>query len=150
MPFAILLKDDVVVSRAVIKSETPLGKGFVLVDEAEYEAAVMGALRQKDGTYLPPVEKPARLARILKRIDFDRLFTMAEDIAIDDATRDTSTPEAITMGKLIRFFHRRLDAAGDVIRMDHPEVAQGLNLLVQAKLLTAERREQILANQPPT
>lgn len=76
----------------------------------------------------------------LSRLEFARLFTVAEDIAIDDAAQAGD--------KQVRYFSRRLELAADV-RLDHPDVAAGLGLLVAKGLITPERRDAILANQPP-
>jgi len=79
---------------------------------------------------------PVVASRILSRLDFARLFTQAEDIAIDDA--------ATAGDKAIRFFQRRLQLAGTV-NLDHQDVDNGLSLLVAKGLLTADRKTSIFA-----
>lgn len=70
--------------------------------------------------------------------DFMDLFTEAEQMAIMAAAQ-VSVPFALWIARA---------QGGPTMSLDHPDTAQGLQDLVDAELLTAERRSEVLAHQP--
>lgn len=78
---------------------------------------------------------------MLDAIGFLDLFTMQEELAIRQAR---------AAGDLVvESFMDRLDKA-QRIHLDDPRVIAGVDYLVTATLITAERRDEILAGQAPT
>lgn len=75
--------------------------------------------------------------RVISKLDFARLFTQAEDVAID-ASPDVD----------VRFLARRLRLA-DSVNLDHADVAAGLDVLIAKGLIASARKARILAGQPP-
>ena len=88
-----------------------------------------------NGTAFEPV---VVAVRVLSRLDFARLFTQAEDIAIEDS-----------VDSAVKFLRRRLNMA-QTVNLDHLDVVNGTSLLVSNGLLTAARRTAILAGTPPS
>lgn len=85
----------------------------------------------------PPTPPPP--SRVLNKVDFARLFTQAERIAIDDAAK---------INPVVRDYERMLNFAPDV-NLDDPDTQTGVPLLELAGLIGVGRAAQILANQPP-
>lgn len=81
--------------------------------------------------------------RIISRLDFAQLFTAAERIAI---RKRRATADAIADN--IDDFYSLLDFT-DAVHLDRAIVAAGLNYMAAQGLLTAARKDAILANQPP-
>ena len=90
-----------------------------------------------NGTAFEPVVPPP--VRTISRLDFARLFTAAEDIAIDDAG---------VLNKTVRHLQRRLNLA-TTVNLDHADVVSGTAYLVSQGLLTEARRTAILAGIVP-
>ena len=88
-----------------------------------------------NGTAFEPI--PAVPLRVISPLDFARLFTQAEDEAID-ASIDTA----------VKFLRRRLNLA-TTVNFDHADVVNGTLLLVSKGLLTSARRTAILAGTLP-
>ena len=88
------------------------------------------------GTTFAPIVPPP--VRTISRLDFARLFTQAEDEAID-ASVDAA----------VKFLRRRLNLA-TTVNLDHADVVNGTLLLVSKGLLTSARRTAILAGIPPS
>lgn len=83
----------------------------------------------------------AETPTIVDAIGFLDLFTMQEELAIRQAR---------AAGDLVvESFMDRLDKA-QRIHLDDPRVIAGVDYLVTATLITAERRDEILAGQAPT
>lgn len=77
--------------------------------------------------------------RTISRLDFARLFSTAEDIALDDAA---------VLDKTVKHLQRRLNLA-TTVNLDHVDVVNGTAYLVSKGLLTAARRTTILAGTAP-
>ena len=97
------------------------------------EASYSG--RRWNGTAFEPIVPPP--VRTISPLDFARLFTQAEDEAID-ASIDTA----------VKFLRRRLNLA-TTVNLDHADVVNGTLLLVSKGLLTSARRTAILAGIVP-
>ena len=102
-----------------------------VVDETNYSG------KRWTGTAFEPIVPPP--VRTISRLDFARLFTAAEDIAIDDAG---------VLNKTVRHLQRRLNLA-TTVNLDHADVVSGTAYLVSQGLLTTARRTAILANIVP-
>ena len=87
----------------------------------------------------PPVPFPATPARVVTRIAFARLFTVAERIAIRTASESS---------RALQDFSELLNFA-DTVNLDHPDVLAGLTALTNAGLLANGRMARIIANQAP-
>lgn len=107
--------------------------GCVYITLADDAASVLGM------TWTGSAFVPATTSITLEPLDFMRLFTQAERIAIRTA--------AAGSGQL-RDWYDQLTFARRV-RLDHPEIVAGLQALQGAGLLTAARVTAILAGQPP-
>lgn len=82
----------------------------------------------------------------LTKYQFRQLFTLAERVAIDNVSLNTTIPanyKAILVTIL-----KDLELS-EIVNLDLPSVASGIALLQQLGLLAEGRAEQILANEPP-
>lgn len=79
---------------------------------------------------IPPIVKP-----VLEPIEFLRLFTFAEEVAIRTAAKTD-------VG--IEVFLARL-AASNKVHLDHPDTRGGMGYLVAKSLITPARSAEILA-----
>ncbi|MCA6276598.1 MAG: hypothetical protein IM662_02415 [Phenylobacterium sp.] len=86
-----------------------------------------------------PDPPPPPVVDELNKIDFLRLFTQAERIAIREAAADNP---------LISDYQHMLDAA-TVVRLSDPDIQTGVPLLELGGLIGAGRAAQILAGQAP-
>ena len=86
-----------------------------------------------------PDPPPPPVVDELNKIDFLRLFTQAERIAIR---------EAAAVNPLISDYQHMLDAA-TVVRLSDPDIQTGVPLLELGGLIGAGRAAQILAGQAP-
>ena len=85
----------------------------------------------------PPTPPPP--SRVLNKVDFARLFTQAERIAIDDAAN---------INPVVRDYDRMLNRAPNV-NLDDPDVQTGVPLLELGGLIGVGRAAQILAGEAP-
>ena len=88
---------------------------------------------------VPPPPPPPPVVDELNKIDFLRLFTQAERIAIR---------EAAAVNPLISDYQHMLDAA-TMVRLSDPDMQTGVPLLELGGLLAPGRAAQILAGQAP-
>ena len=103
-----------------------------------YAAAEIGYAGQ--GFFpVPPAPPPPPVIDQLHKIDFLRLFTQAERIAIR---------QAATVNGLIADYQAMLDAA-TVVRLSDPDIQTGVPLLELGGLIGVGRAAQILAGQAP-
>ena len=86
-----------------------------------------------------PDPPPPPVVDELNKIDFLRLFTQAERIAIREAAK---------VNPLISDYQHMLDAA-TVVRLSDPDIQTGVPLLELGGLIGAGRAAQILAGQAP-
>ena len=84
----------------------------------------------------PPPPPPSR---VLNKVDFARLFTQAERIAIDEAAK---------INPVVRDYDRMLNLAPNV-NLDDPDIQAGVPLLEAAQLIGPGRAAQILAGESP-
>lgn len=103
-------------------------------------------IKTPDGTqkpWYPPVvvvETPAEAP--LSRLEFRRLFTFAERMAIDNAVQGAMTDlEFATFRTLMKDF----DAAQD-IHLSHLDVIMGVGVLEEMGFIAAGRAEEILTS----
>lgn len=108
----------------------PPGRSFIPVPSG----SAIG--KRWNGSAFEPYTPAA--SRILSPLDFARLFTQAEDDAIE-ASADAT----------VKFLRRRLQLA-QAVNLDHADVVNGTSVLVSKGLLTAARRTAILAGTPPS
>ena len=101
-------------------------------------AAELGYVNQGFFPYTPPPPPPAPVDE-LNKIDFLRLFTQAERIAIR---------EAAAVNPLIADYQHMLDAA-TVVRLSDPDMQTGIPLLELGGLIGVGRAAQILAGEAP-
>lgn len=87
---------------------------------------------------VPPVPPPPP-PRQLEKVDFARLFTQAERIAIDEAAK---------INPIVRDYDRMLNLA-PVVVLDDPDIQAGVPLLEAAGLLGPGRAAKILAGEAP-
>ena len=85
----------------------------------------------------PPTPPPP--SRVLNKVDFARLFTQAERIAIDEAAK---------INPVVRDYDRMLNLAPNV-NLDDPDIQAGVPLLEAAGLIGPGRAAQILAGEAP-
>ena len=85
----------------------------------------------------PPTPPPP--SRVLNKVDFARLFTQAERIAIDDAAK---------INPVVRDYDRMLYLAPNV-NLDDPDIQTGVPLLELGGLIGVGRAAQILAGEEP-
>lgn len=104
------------------------------------EVARLDDVKQQDGTYARPAAVPPR---IISPLDFARLFTQQERIAIR-----TRRAAADAVAAVIDDWYALLELAGTV-NLDHPDVAAGLTYMVAQGLLEDARRTAILAGTLP-
>ncbi|MCA6262709.1 hypothetical protein [Phenylobacterium sp.] len=88
--------------------------------------------------YTPPPPPPEPITKVNK-VDFLRLFTQAERIAIRAAAREND---------LIADYQAMLDAA-DIIYLTDPDIQTGVPLLELGGLIGPGRAAQILAGESP-
>ena len=88
---------------------------------------------------VPPPPPPPPVVDELNKIDFLRLFTQAERIAIRTAAKTNA---------LIADYQDMLDAA-TMVRLSDPDMQTGVPLLELGGLLAPGRAAQILAGQAP-
>jgi hypothetical protein len=106
--------------------------GHEPMTQAEAEAcSIIVLARVSDPTTQPDVE--------LNKVDFLRLFTQAERIAIR---------QAATAYPTIADYQAMLDATS-LVRLSDPDIQIGIPLLELGGLLDPGRAAQILRNQPP-
>lgn len=86
----------------------------------------------------------SKAPRILSPLDFARLFTQAERIAV--RTRQETND---TVARVVGDFYALVQLAGSV-NLDHPDVAAALSYMVVNDLLTSDRRAAILRGEAPT
>lgn len=84
----------------------------------------------------PPPPPPSR---VLNKVDFARLFTQAERIAIDEAAK---------INPVVRDYDRMLNLAPNA-NLDDPDIQAGVPLLEAAQLIGPGRAAQILAGEVP-
>ena len=92
-----------------------------------------------EGFFPVEVDDPAPAEQPLQKIDFLRLFTQAERIAIRNAAK---------VNDQIADYQYVLDNSS-VILLSDPDIQAGVPLLEMAGLLGAGRAAQILANEAP-
>lgn len=129
----------------------PVPEGFIEIDAATWKVAQAGATTSGDGAFTP-VATPI----VVSRSDFARLFRVAQEKNIRRAMRRglaaDATDQQRDLAENLEVFFGRLDLAGDEISLSHPDVIDGLALLVAAEQVTgvtAAERDRILANIPP-
>jgi hypothetical protein len=101
-------------------------------------AAELGYEGQGFFPYTPPPPPPAPVDE-LNKIDFLRLFTQAERIAIR---------QAAAVNDLIADYQAMLDAA-NVVRLSDPDIQSGVPLLELGGLIGPGRAAQILSGEIP-
>lgn len=89
---------------------------------------------------LPAPPMPPFVPDELNKIDFARLFTQAERIAIDNAGASNA---------YVRDYNRLLDMAPPKVRLSDPDLQTGVVLLEFGGLIGVGRAAQILAGQAP-
>jgi hypothetical protein len=108
---------------------------FWLSSASDAEIAAAGVTVKEVEDPPPPPPPPLALAAL----DFRRLFTDAETVAITQASQ--TNPQ-------LRIFMDDESSAG-IVHMDDPEVTGGVASLISAGLLTQERANAVLAGAPP-
>ncbi|MCA6236810.1 MAG: hypothetical protein IM651_03360 [Phenylobacterium sp.] len=125
----------------------PLPAALVGLSDASLAdlSAALGVAAQELGfdgqgffPFTPPPPPPAPVDE-LNKIDFLRLFTQAERIAIR---------EAAAVNPLIADYQHMLDAA-TVVRRSDPDIQTGVPLLELGGLIGVGRAAQILAGEAP-
>lgn len=125
---------------AEVWATEPMRAGLVEVpdDGVDYLGRTYDAATKTFG------QKPAPPpVRVISRLDFAQLFTAAERIAI---RKRRATADAVADN--IDDFYSLLDFT-DAVHLDRAIVAAGLTYMAAQGLLTAARKDAILANQPP-
>jgi hypothetical protein len=100
-----------------------------------------------DGTrFSAPIVSAPELApvTIVTARTFRERFTRAERGAITVAAS-----QALTAGDpTLQVFLDDLNAAGNIVELDHPDLLAGVALLVSLQLITPQRAEQVLSTAP--
>ncbi|MCA6254049.1 MAG: hypothetical protein IM665_03185 [Phenylobacterium sp.] len=117
-------------------SDASLADLSAAVPEAAQELGYAG---QGFFPVVPDPPPPPPPSRVLNKVDFARLFTQAERIAIDDAANINS---------VVRDYDRMLNRAPNV-NLDDPDVQTGVPLLELGGLIGVGRAAQILAGEAP-
>lgn len=82
----------------------------------------------------------------ITRLEFRRLFTLLERVAIDGFANNPTIPD--NYKAILTTVMKDLDAATS-IRLDDPDTIAGVTLLAGVGLITAERAQQVLSKTPP-
>ena len=88
----------------------------------------------------------ANTAMHITKYQFRQLFTLNERVAVDMAPTNTALPAQY---RAILFTMNKDLELSEVVQLDNPQVAQGVQLLEQLTLIGAGRAARILSNQPP-
>lgn len=110
--------------------------------DVSHEDAKVQAICQAAWTGVAPVTPLLPTPeRVVSRVEFARLFTSAERIAIRAAAANNVA---------LADFYDMLQLA-DVVHLDHPDVLAGLTAMTVAnpQLLTVPRKDRILTGLPP-
>lgn len=137
MKYLIKLVDNVVTQRMIVPNDAVAPPNFIDVTAEQF--AAIPILSSKSGdTYTPaPVVRTVRLSLF----DFSELFTLAERTALRTAREANISP--VLTDAVERF--RDLE----YIDLADARVPGYLDMLVQAQIIAAPRKAQILAGQKP-
>jgi hypothetical protein len=115
--------NNIVISVAEISNATAtLGEGWVKITPEEYSQVVIGAERNPDGTFTPPVEVTATVTEI-DTVDFLDRFTEAEELKFEEIAEEHSPA-----GRGVRLLLRRLSTR-NTVRLDNPRLLAGMEKL---------------------
>jgi len=89
--------------------------------------------------FTPPPPEPPPVDE-LHKVDFLRLFTQAERIAIRQAAK---------LNQVVEDYQAMLDASPEKVRLSDPDIKEGIPELEDAGLLAPGRAAQILSGESP-